>query len=137
MERSSQVANVIVRFYEAFSVGTAEAFDSVVSQHPDAMVIGTDRRLDNRNAWKATFIGFGGVTVERGEIRGFRDGTLGWIVDDPTYVAPDGRRLRMRLTAVTHEEDDGWKLVQLHISVAVPDEVALAEATGWESAMPS
>ncbi|HUH07990.1 MAG TPA: nuclear transport factor 2 family protein [Egibacteraceae bacterium] len=137
MERSSEVANVIVRFYEAFSVGTAEAFDSVVSRDPDAMALGTDRRLDDRKAWKATFLGLGGVAVERGEIQGFRDGSLGWIVDDPTYVAPDGRRLRMRLTAVTRQEDDGWKLVQLHISVAVPDEVALAEAAGWESAAPS
>jgi hypothetical protein len=33
----------LVRFYEAF--GVAEAFDSVVSPDPDAMAIGTDRRL--------------------------------------------------------------------------------------------
>lgn len=133
MERSGEVADVIVRFYEAFSVGTSKAFDSVVSQDPDAMAIGTDRRLADRNAWKATFTSFGGVTVERGEIRGFRDGSVGWIIDDPTYVSPDGRRLRLRLTAVAREGNDGWKLVQLHLSVAVPDEVALAEAAGWET----
>jgi hypothetical protein len=43
MERSREVADALVRFYEAF--GVAEAFDSVVSPDPDAMAIGTDRRL--------------------------------------------------------------------------------------------
>lgn len=135
MERSREVADALVRFYEAF--GIAEAFDSVVSADPDAMVIGTDRRVDNRNAWKAAFGSMAGITVERGEIRGFRHEGVGWIVDDPTFVLPDGRSLRTRLTAVAREEADGWKLVQLHISVAVPDEVALAEAAGWETATPA
>jgi SnoaL-like protein len=75
--------------------------------------------------------------VERGEIQGFRHDKVGWIVDYPTFVLPDGRSMRTRLTAVTREEGDGWKLVQLHISVAVPDEVALAEAAAWETATSS
>jgi hypothetical protein len=137
VERSSEVANAMVRFYEAFGVGTTEAFDSVVSRDPDAMAIGTDRRLDDRNAWQETFVSLAGVTLERGEVQGFRHGSVGWIVDCPTFVLPDGGRLRSRLTAVAREEDDAWKLVQLHVSVAVPDEVALAEAAGWETATPS
>ena len=52
MERSSEVANVIVRFYEAFGDGGTEAFDRVASQDPDAMAIGTGRRLANRDAWR-------------------------------------------------------------------------------------
>ena len=62
MERSREVADALVRFYEAF--GVAEAFDSVVSADPDAMVIGTDRRVDNRDAWKAAFGSMAGITVE-------------------------------------------------------------------------
>lgn len=135
MERSREVVDALVRFYEAF--GVAEAFDSVVASDPDAMAVGTDRRLDHRDAWQAAFGSLAGVTVERGEIRGFRHGGVGWVVDDPTFVLPDGRSLRTRLTAVACEEGDGWKLIQVHISVAVPDEVALAEAAGWETATPA
>jgi hypothetical protein len=135
MERSREVADALVRFYEAF--GVAEAFDSVVAPDPDAMAIGTDRRVDNRDAWQAAFGSLAGVTVERGEIQGFRQESVGWVVDDPTFVLPDGRSLRTRLTAVAREEGDSWKLVQVHFSVAVPDEVALAEAAGWETANPA
>lgn len=137
MERSSEVVNAMVRFYEAFGTGTTEAFDSVVSRDPDVMAIGTDRRLDDRDAWQETFVSLTGITVERSEVQGFRHGSVGWIVDYPTFILADGRRLRTRLTAVAREEDDSWKLVQLHISVKVPDEVALAEAAGWEAATPS
>jgi hypothetical protein len=137
MERSREVADALVRFYQAFGVGTTEAFDSVVSHDPDAMAIGTDRRLDNRDAWKQTFTSLSGVTVERSEVRGFRHDGVGWIVDYPTFVLSDGRSLPARLTAVARDEGDGWKLVQLHISVAVPDEVALAEAAGRRSEMSS
>ncbi len=135
MERSREVADALVRFYEAF--GVAEAFDSVVSSDPDAMVIGTDRRLDNRDAWQAAFGSLAGFAFEPAQVQGFRHEGAGWVVDYPTVVFPDGRRLPTRLTAVAREEGDGWKLVQLHISVAVPDEVALAEAAGWETAAPS
>lgn len=139
MERSSEVADAVIRFYEAFLSGTTEAFDSVVSQDPDALAIGTEPwlRFDDRDAWHAGFVGLGSVTLERGQIRGFRHGSVGWIIDDPTYVDPDGRRLRLRLTAVALEEGDGWKLGHVHISVGVPDEVALAKAAGWEAAAPA
>jgi ketosteroid isomerase-like protein len=134
MERSDEIADVVVRFYEAINLGTSAAFDSVVSADPEAMVIGTDGRADDRATWKRTFVGLGGVTVERGDIRGYRDGLVGWAVDYPTYVARDGRRLPLRLTAVARQEDGGWKLVQLHISVTVPDDVALAETAAWTAA---
>jgi hypothetical protein len=134
MERSDEVANVVVRFYEAFSLGTSEAFEGVVSADPDAMVIGSDRKADDRATWKRSFVGLGGVTVERGDIRGYHDGPVGWAVDYPTYVASDGRRLPLRLTAVARQEAGDWKLVQLHISVTVPDDVALAQTAAWAAA---
>jgi hypothetical protein len=137
MERSTDVADAVLGFYEAFAVGTGEAFDRVVSGERDVTVIGTEPgwRRDDRASWRAAFVGLGGVTVEPGEVLGYRDGTVGWAVDDPTWVTSDGRRLPLRLTAVACEEPDGWRLVQLHISVGVPDAVALA-ADGWGAAAP-
>jgi hypothetical protein len=139
MERSSDVANAIVGFYEAFGAGTAEAFDGIVSMDPDVMAIGTDpkERLDDREAWKAGFMNLPGVTMEAGDVQGFRHESVGWIADRPTFTLPDGRRLRTRLTAVARKEDDRWKLLQLHVSVAVPDEIALTEAASWETSAAS
>jgi hypothetical protein len=47
--------------------------------------------------------------------RAFATKSVGWIIDCPTVVLSDGRRLRRRLTAVVRWENDGWKLLQLHI----------------------
>ncbi len=137
MEPSSAVADAILRFYSAFGTGSTEAFDRVVSVDPSAMVIGTDRRLDDRDTWRAGFATLTNMTLEPGDVRALRDGTVGWIVDDPTFVAPDGRRLHLRLTAVAREEGDTWKLVQVHLSVMVPDDVALAQAAQWEASAPA
>lgn len=39
MERSSEVARAVSRFYEAIEHGTHAAFDGIVSSDPVAMVI--------------------------------------------------------------------------------------------------
>jgi hypothetical protein len=134
MERSSEVADAVARFYEAIESGTMAAFDGVVSYDPDAMVIGTDRWLGDRDTWSKAFPSLRGITVEQGDAQGFRDGTHGWAVDRPVFVLPGGSRLPTRLSAVVREEDDGWKVIHLHISVQVPDEVAVNEAAGWQAA---
>lgn len=38
---------------------------------------------------------------------------------------PDGSSVPMRLTGVFHNEDGGWKAVQLHLLVGVGNEDAL------------
>ena len=58
---------------------------------------------------------------------------MGWGVDEPHFVFPDGSRLPTRLTAVLREEGGDWKVVHLHFSVGVPDEQAMeltAASTG-------
>jgi hypothetical protein len=137
MERSSEVADAVARFYEAIESGTMAAFDGVVSYDPDAMVIGTDRWLGDRDTWRKAFPGLRGITVERSDARGFRQGGFGWVIDRPVFVLPGGSRLPTRLSGVVREEEDGWKIVHVHISVQVPDDVAVDEAVGWEAATSS
>jgi hypothetical protein len=137
MERSSEVAHAVASFYEAIESGTTAAFDGVVSRDPDAMVIGTDRWIDDRDTWRNAFPGLRGITVERSDAQGFRDGGFGWIIDRPVFVMPGGSRLPTRLSAVVREEDGGWKVIHVHISVQVPDEVAVEGAAGWEAATSS
>lgn len=47
---------------------------------------------------------------------------MGWVVDQPIFLFPDGSAVQTRLTAVLHQEGGAWKLVHMHLSVGVPDE---------------
>jgi hypothetical protein len=137
MEQSSEVAHAVARFYEAIKAGTTHAFDDVVSHDPEAMVIGTDRWLGPRDTWREAFPALRGITVERSDARGFRHADFGWIIDRPVFVLPGGHKLRTRLSAVVRKERNSWKIVHVHISVQVPDEVAVDQAAAWETATSS
>jgi hypothetical protein len=50
---------------------------------------------------------------------------MGFALDTPAFVFPDGSTLPTRLTAVLRSEDGEWKIVHLHFSVGVPDEEAV------------
>lgn len=71
--------------------------------------------------------------MEGSNAQGFRHGGFGWVIDHPVFVLPEGDRLPTRLTAVVREPA-GWKIVHVHISVQVPDSVAIAEAPDWQAA---
>ena len=131
MDRSTEVAQTLGLLYAAMSHACHDRFDGIVSPASDAMAIGTDRWLADRETWRAAFPSLRGISVESSQPQGFRDGSFGWAVDRPVFVLPDGDRLPTRLTAVAREEHGGWRVVHIHISVQVPDEVATAEAEGW------
>jgi hypothetical protein len=70
-----------------------------------------------------------GLRLEGGpEPRGYADGHVGFAVDQPRFVLPDGRFVAARLTAVLSQESEGWKVVHLHFSIGVPDEEAFQPA---------
>ncbi|MFZ0382867.1 MAG: nuclear transport factor 2 family protein [Solirubrobacteraceae bacterium] len=73
-----------------------------------------------------------GVRVGLDDVKGFREGSVGWAAGHG-YFEMDGRRVPVRLTAVLHQEDGDWKAVQSHASIGVPNEQMLDpmfQATG-------
>jgi len=62
-----------------------------------------------------------GVTVGLDDVRGFREGSVGWAAGRG-YFEMDGTRVPVRITAVLHEEDGEWKAVQTHASIGVPND---------------
>ncbi len=53
-----------------------------------------------------------GLTLEAGPRRtGYREGSMGWFVDEPSYGFPSGGGMRTRLTAVVREEAGRRKIV--------------------------
>ena len=132
MQQSAGVRDGILRFYERFSGGDAARFAEVIAQGEGVSVIGTGpgEGHDDRDDWITTYEQMmhgemGGTRLEGGDPRADEEGSLGWGVDEPQFVFPDGSRLPTRLTAVLREEDGDWKVVHLHFSVGVPDEQAI------------
>lgn len=56
---------------------------------------------------------------------GYAEGGVGFAVDQPRFVLPDGSFIPTRLTAVLRQESAQWKVVHPHFSIGVPDEDAI------------
>ena len=62
-----------------------------------------------------------GVRVGLDDVKGFREGSVGWAAGHG-YFEMAGERVPVRMTAVLHQEDGEWKAVQTHASIAVPND---------------
>jgi hypothetical protein len=57
----------------------------------------------------------------------FVEGTVGWAADRRTIRLADGSKLTFRETFVFHKDGGEWKIVQMHVSLAVPDTADITE----------
>jgi SnoaL-like domain len=74
-----------------------------------------------------------GVTLESRSPRGYEEGSLGWVVDEPRFGFPDGPSFDCRVTAVVRREEAVWRIVHAHFSVGVPDDEALGLQQEWSA----
>jgi hypothetical protein len=131
MERSPELCDIIVGWFEAVSTGDASWVDRHVSRQAGVRLVGTDpnewleaERVADFLTGEVQAMG-GNVSISPGEPETFREGTVGWGVARPTITLPDGREIAPRWSAVFHQEAGEWKIVQLHASVGVPNEELL------------
>jgi hypothetical protein len=134
MQASTAVCDGLRTFYERFSAHDPDGFGDIIATGPGVSVIGSapGEGHDTREAWVSTYAKFIpelGMRLEGGASpRGWEEGTVGFVIDEPRFVMPDGSYLPTRLTGVLHLEDGRWKVVHLHFSVGVPDEDAIKPA---------
>ena len=134
MLESNEVREAVERFYARMSVGDVEGTAATIADDPGAFVIGTQRIGGGRDAWLESVRENAamGVIFEPGDVRAWAEGGMGWAVDEPTIVLPNGMCLPTRMTAVLRREESGdYRLVHQHYSWAVPDEVAIESAIAW------
>lgn len=133
MEQSTKVREALERFYERISAGDVDGTAATITADPQAFVIGTQRIGDGREAWLDSVRENAemGVVFEAGPIRAWAEGDMGWAVDEPTLVLPNGLRLTTRMTAVLRREGDSYTILHQHYSWAVPDELAIEQAPAW------
>ena len=131
MQQSAEVREAMLRFYQRFSAGDVAEFAQGITSRDDALVIGTGPQewLEGRATWIAGYqeqiAAIPGLRMEAGEVCGYAEGALGWAVDRPIFVLPDGTSISARATAVLRLEDGAWKLVNAHFSIGVPDDVLM------------
>jgi SnoaL-like domain len=133
MRQSEEVKDAMLRFCERLSAGDVASFDELVSQEA-ALIIGTSpgEWVTERDRMRFGFEAEG-VRLEAKDPVGYEEGSLGWVVDQPAFVFPDGSVMQTRLTAVMRREEGRWKLVHMHLSVGVPDEQVIDLQQRWSA----
>lgn len=124
MERSSELRNLVLAFYDAASKGDVASLEGLFSHGSELLVIGADpgdwwtSRASVMRAFRAQMAELGGtMPIADSNPRAYCDHGIGWAVDRAKIVLPDGRKVPFRFTAVFREEGDGWKIVHQHFSI--------------------
>ena len=133
MEPCADLQEIIVNWFHAAAAGDASWRDRHVSRHPNLRIVGTDpdEWLEGELAYRflkdeAESIE-GKVQVQVPDVEAFSEGSVGWGVARPVITLGDGRKVSPRWSAVFRREDGGWRMIQLHASIAMTNEQAFGD----------
>jgi ketosteroid isomerase-like protein len=133
VERSPAIEDLVKTWFHAATTGDASVVDLRVSSEPGVRLIGSDP-----DEWLSggeeirTFLrgevegAAGAVMFSPADIEAYEEGSVGWATARLTITMPDGRWVSPRWSAVWRREDDVWRFVQTHASVAVSN-----DQVGW------
>jgi adenylate cyclase len=135
MEQSGELRELAVRFYEAVNTGDFSLVERHVSRQEGAVFVGTDPNdwwegyeafMDAMRAQEEA-IGDDGPQIVPEQIEAYREGSVGWVVDQDSFQLPDGKEVPFRTTFLFHQEDGEWKLIHVHASIGVRNEDVFRE----------
>jgi ketosteroid isomerase-like protein len=133
MEQSTELKELYLRICEAQSKGDYSFFERYFSQKDGVLAIGTDPTewwtgYDTiTRVFKAQLKETGGFQILADTPQAYSDGSIGWVAGQPTIKLPDGKEIPVRLTSVLQKEQNGWKIVQWHASIGIPNEDLIGE----------
>jgi hypothetical protein len=115
MRESAAVVAAWLRFCDGVSNKRLDEFDDIVSAEA-RLIIGTapGENVSDRAAMRFGFE-TEGVTLHSRDAHGYQEGSLGWVVDQPRFVFPDGSGMDWRVTAILRDEDATWRLVHAQL----------------------
>jgi ketosteroid isomerase-like protein len=127
-EQSPEIEQVVRDMIDAVGRSDLEAIGRQTSREAGVVVIGSDAKEwaegydEIMESWpESTPDGELGVRVGLDEVKGYREGSVGWATARG-YFELENQRVPVRMTVVLHEEDGDWKTVQAHASIGVPNE---------------
>ncbi len=134
MQPSLAVADALTTFFAKNASGDPSTFHDVVSRDDAVLAVGSSvlEWFSGQTAVRGAY-GLEGFEIEPGPIDAWENGDTGWAACRPLFLAPGGATLRLRFTAVFVREDGAWKLIHLHGSYPVPDELAMSHPEWWSA----
>lgn len=131
---SEELASIILRCYATICSGEVDLLGDLFSEDPSTVIIGTDSEewwegkstaLSVMRAQAAEADGASyAAAVEPTCLRAWESGSMGWAVDQPIVVLPNGNRLETRCTVLFRLEGLQWRIVQWHFSLGQANEQA-------------
>lgn len=138
MSPSTEVRDTVLEMYRRMLAGEAEAANDLISHDPALIFIGSAGEWVDDQAALRSGTQEPGEGLEAGPNPvGFANGDVGWFADQPSWVFADGSRAEMRLSAVLQREVPGWRIVHMHMSVAVPDNECVMLQRRWKHGIPA
>ena len=133
MHPEPAIEKLVHTWFDAATRGDVSVVDQHLSADAATRLIGTDPDEWFRGGEQITAFlrgeveGAGGaVTFTPSETEAFAVGDVGWAATRLTIKLPDGKQITPRWTAVLVREDNTWKFVQTHASIAVSN-----DQVGW------
>jgi hypothetical protein len=129
MQRNPEIEDLTRQLYRSVTEADPSFFQQRLSQGESCVVIGTapgewwntyDAALEAIAAQMAA-TGAGAIEIIAGEMRGYRQGDIGWVADQPT-LRIGGAAVQCRHTSVFVQAGGEWRIVQHHFSIGVPNE---------------
>ncbi|HET9681582.1 MAG TPA: nuclear transport factor 2 family protein [Candidatus Limnocylindrales bacterium] len=138
MAPSSEITATMLEFYRRMLAGEADAANDLISRDPAIVFIGSAGEwVDDQDTLRSGKLEPGEGVVAGPSPSAWARGDVGFFVDQPTWVFGDGSKAEMRLSAVLQREPDGWRIVQVHQSVAVPDDQCVMLQKRWTYGVPT
>jgi hypothetical protein len=134
---SPEIRDTMLQFYRHMLAGEADAANDLISMDPSMLIIGSAGEwVDDQTVLRGTYQVETEGLVAGEKPAGWENGDVGWFSDQPEWVFADGSRARMRMTAILQSEPAGWKIVNAHMSVAVPDNECVMLQRRWRYGIP-
>jgi ketosteroid isomerase-like protein len=133
MKESTELKDLYIRLCEAQTNGDYSFFENYFSKKDGVLAIGTDplewwAGYDTiTKVFKAQLKEVSGIQILADTPLAYSDGSIGWVAGKPTIKLPDGAEITARLTVVFQKETQGWKIVQWHSSMGIPNEDSIGE----------
>lgn len=137
MAPSTEIRDTMLELYRRMLAGEADEANDLISRDPALVFIGSAGEwVDDQDTLRAGTQEAGEGLIAGHSPVAYADGDMGFFADQPTWLFADGTKAEMRLTAVLRREAPGWRVINVHMSVAVPDDQCVMLQRRWKHGLP-